>query len=133
MDPILLSRKGAKAPEPNILPRQEPVDSPRQEPTDLPRQEVLMGFVHAFSELHPGMSFHYNNEQAILSHEQMQEIAQWLEARIIDDLKAKFSGQQISPQQACAEYISACNDTLGYLKTPDGFTDAVQQFRGLQH
>jgi hypothetical protein len=101
-------------------------------PPSLPHQEVMVGFANAFLELNLGMSALYNAGQPILSPEQMQVIAQWLDARIMDGLNAKFSGQQMTFEESYTEYVSACNDALGYLKTTAGFADAVQQYRSSQ-
>lgn len=53
----------------------------------------MFGFAYAFLDMNPAMSDHSNKGHRIFSPKQIQAIAQWLEARIIDDLNAEFSGQ----------------------------------------
>jgi len=119
----------ARASEPVVTeamdtePTTEPVITPL---TTLPRHEFVHTLADTFFKINACMSAEHNN--AILSPEKLQQMAEWLEATMLEHLKAEFGDQWISIEQSYNEYVAAGDQLLANVLTPEGYFTAIRGF-----
>lgn len=103
-----------------------PITTP---PTTLPRHEFVQTLADTFFKINACMSAEHNN--AILSPEKLQQMAEWLEATMLEHLKTEFGGQRIGTEQSYNEYVAASARLFVKISTPEGHFITIRHFLGI--
>ncbi|KAH3984486.1 hypothetical protein HBI56_114210 [Parastagonospora nodorum] len=97
----------------------------------LPRQQFLQKLVDTLSNMNASMSAEHNNGNVINSPEELQQMAEWLEALMWKDLEAKFKDQPIGPEQSLAEYVAAGLQLLAKISTQEVYLPLIRECFGI--
>jgi hypothetical protein len=97
----------------------------------LPRQRFLQKLADTLSNMNTSMSAEHNNGNVIDSPEELQQMAEWLEALMWKDLEAKFKDQPIDPEQSLAEYVAAGLQLLAKFSTQGVYLALIRECFGI--